>query len=342
MQTKLYESSILNMIDGIRSAKVTRTQYDSILGVNYVDISGKPKSKLVFLDYQDFHLCIDNFFNNLITAALLICPNATREYIINLFKLAPYKISNTEKIERKPKQIKDEYEALEIIHHNQSFALVLEINTIKNFYLDKYIYIYDKIRDDYGDKLQKENKIFLCPYCQRNYVNVIQDNHFQVKADLDHFYPKAKYPFLASTLDNLVPTCQVCNSKLKKEIDFYTIQHLHPLKKSENIFKKLRFLYLGNKNIYIKGKAILSTREQQYIETFRIEEIYNTHTEVLDDILEKNKKYNYVKKNHILKTCPSMGMRTIKELVFHEYMNINENKVPMSSLKKSLFEKIVK
>ena len=89
-------------------------------------------------------------------------------------------------------------------------------------------------------------------------------------------------------------------------------------------------------------KYKLSINEKRTINTFKLEEVYNSHTEILDEILEKNKKYNYVKKNHILKTCPSMGMRTIKELVFHEYININDRKVPMCSLKKTLFTKIVK
>ena len=240
-------------------------------------------------------------------------------------------------------KIKDKYNNVKTLSNEEFDNLIAEIKETKFFFRDKYITnLFNKIRDKLGSNLQQENEIFLCPYCQRNYVNIIEKDSLTIKPDLDHFYPKAKYPFLAATLDNLIPACQVCNSRLKKEIDFYKIKHLHPLKSTENIFGKLKFLYLGNKNMYIKGKAILSVEEQQYIKTFRIEEIYNTHTEVLDDILEKNKKYNYVKKHHILKTCPSMGMRTIKELVFHEYINIDDKKVPMSSLKKSLFEKIVK
>lgn len=342
MQTKLYKHDILRMINDISSSKVTTTQYDGILGTHYVDVSGKPNKELILLEYDDFSTCIDNFFDNLFTSVRGICPTASQDYITNLFKFAPYKINAHNKIKNVPGNIKNEYIVLENHNHAQSFALVQQMNEIKNFYLDKYIFIYDKIRDNYGAQLQQENEIFLCPYCQRNYVNVVQKDNFRIKPDLDHFYPKAKYPFLSATLDNLIPSCQVCNSRLKGEIDFYKIEHLHPLKASENIFKKLKFLYLGNKNMYIQSKALLLDKERQYLKTFKIEEIYNTHTEVLDDILEKNKKYNSVKKKHLLKTCPSMIMPEIKELVFHEYINIDEKKVPMSSLKKSLFEKIVK
>lgn len=339
MQTKLYKRDILKTIDSIRSSKVTTTTYDYLLDNSYI-ASGKPTETMIFLDYNDFSQYIEEFFDALYNDVYTICSSANKEYIINLFKFAPYAME-AEKIKTVKKEIGPEYERLEVLNHSNSYNLVKKINEIKKFYLEKYIFLYDKIRDNFGAKLQQENEIFLCPYCQRNYVNIIQKNSLTIKPDLDHFYPKAKYPFLAATLDNLIPACQVCNSRLKKEIDFYKIKHLHPLTSSEKIFSKLKFLYLGNKNIYIKGKSILSVEEQQYIKTFRIEEIYNTHTEVLDDILEKNKKYNYVKKHHILKTCPSMGMRTIKELVFHEYINIDDKKVPMSSLKKSLFEKIV-
>lgn len=35
-------------------------------------------------------------------------------------------------------------------------------------------------------------------------------------AHLDHFYPKSDYPFLALSLYNFVPSCQICNSRLFK------------------------------------------------------------------------------------------------------------------------------
>lgn len=342
MQTKIYKQSILKEIQDISSIKVITTTYDFLLNTDYINIDGKPKEKLIFLKYDDFSLCIDSFFINLYNYVTPLCPTASRNYIIDLFKFAPYTIKEVEKIKSVPSDIKIEYDILENKNHVQNYAVILKMNEIKKFYKDKYIFIYNKVRDNYGAKLQQENDIFLCPYCQRNYVNVIQKDKLTIKPDLDHFYPKGKYPFMSATLENLVPSCQVCNSRLKGEVDFYKIPHIHPLQPSGNIFKKIKFLYLGKKNIYIKRKPPLTDEEQKYLETFKIEEIYSTHTEILDEILEKNKRYNYVKKNHILKTCPSIGIRTIKELVFHDYIHIDKKKEPMYALKKSLFEKIVK
>ena len=338
MQTKLYINDLKKTING----ETYNNTYSFFR--QYEESNGKPKDTLIYLEYINFDNAITYFFEQLIVYLrnsgnyVSIQSHADFAQCVEDFFVAMAVSSGN--LSQLNKNI---YSNIRLLNNTEFDRLIDEIKLIKFFFRDKYITkLFNKIRDKLGAKLQQENEIFLCPYCQRNYVNIIQENSLTIKPDLDHFYPKAKYPFLAATIDNLIPACQVCNSRLKKEIDFYKIKHLHPLKPTENIFRKLKFLYLGNKNIYIKGKALLSNEEQQYIKTFKIEEVYNTHTEILDDILEKNKKYNHVKKHHILKTCPSMGMRTIKELVFHEYINIDDKTASMSSLKKSLFEKIVK
>ena len=68
------------------------------------------------------------------------------------------------------------------------------LRELKNKENQEYIKkLYKLIRDNFGSKLQNENKIFLCPYCERNYINVIQDKSLLIKPDLDHFYAKSKY-----------------------------------------------------------------------------------------------------------------------------------------------------
>lgn len=58
-----------------------------------------------------------------------------------------------------------------------------------------------------------------CPYCNRSPINTVFDNSANqkglIRPTLDHFYPKAKYPFLALSFYNLIPSCYFCNSSLK-------------------------------------------------------------------------------------------------------------------------------
>ncbi|MBY8933987.1 hypothetical protein [Pseudomonas fluorescens] len=77
----------------------------------------------------------------------------------------------------------------------------------------------------------------LCPYCQQGLaITIFRDKHTKsLRPTLDHFYPKKKYPFLALSLYNLIPSCHSCNSSLKGDTDFYTEAHLHPYENDEVI-----------------------------------------------------------------------------------------------------------
>jgi hypothetical protein len=54
------------------------------------------------------------------------------------------------------------------------------------------------------------------PYCNRDDLRILEDNQdlldnderaVQALLDLDHFFPKYKYPFLTVSVFNLVPSC---------------------------------------------------------------------------------------------------------------------------------------
>ena len=75
-----------------------------------------------------------------------------------------------------------------------------------------------------------------CPYCAQAYAFTIyrEDNSPGFRPTLDHFLPKHKFPHLALSLGNLVPSCYTCNSNLKNKKDFREIPHLHPLYDNES------------------------------------------------------------------------------------------------------------
>lgn len=72
-------------------------------------------------------------------------------------------------------------------------------------YLDKHNFI-------------DEINLGTCPYCNRSYSYTVKDG--SIKPELDHFFPKSKYPFLAVSYYNLIPSCPTCNGlQVKGEID---------------------------------------------------------------------------------------------------------------------------
>lgn len=63
----------------------------------------------------------------------------------------------------------------------------------------------------------EELGITVCPYCDDEYLDsfVIEDKHRRT-SEVDHFFPKSKFPALAMCFYNLIPSGQGCNG-LKKE-----------------------------------------------------------------------------------------------------------------------------
>lgn len=110
-------------------------------------------------------------------------------------------------------------------------------------------------------KAMSENKEFVykfistlnvqvCPYCNRNYISVVIDEEsedekkkFKTRPPLDHFFNKSKYPFLAVSMRNLVPSCGVCN--LEKHDDDKDI--LYPY--TEGLGDKYSFRIITDKSI---------------------------------------------------------------------------------------------
>ncbi len=74
--------------------------------------------------------------------------------------------------------------------------------------------------------------IAVCPYCNRQYINNYKEEDLnRTTADLDHFYIKSLYPYLALSIYNFIPSCQICNRTFKGAIDFFDGEennHLYP------------------------------------------------------------------------------------------------------------------
>lgn len=86
--------------------------------------------------------------------------------------------------------------------------------------------------------------INVCPYCNRNYIlnfNINTEN--KATAQLDHFFDKKSYPYLAVSFYNLVPSCSTCNQRksTKNENIYYPY--------SESFNDDAKFRYRGIKEL---------------------------------------------------------------------------------------------
>ena len=51
----------------------------------------------------------------------------------------------------------------------------------------------------------------VCPYCNCLFTTTVTAKRHRTRPQMDHFRNKSKYPYLALSINNLIPSCGVCN-----------------------------------------------------------------------------------------------------------------------------------
>ncbi|WP_226602989.1 hypothetical protein [Bacillus cereus] len=176
----------------------------------------------------------------------------------------------------------------------------------------------------------------VCPYCNRQYISAYYSKNGKTRGDLDHFFPKKKYPYLALSFYNLIPSCKVCNSSLKNDKDFTYVKNVHPyeegfedkylftIKAREKEMGKLKsrtditrmeslgkeydldFLYGNSKEFDIAFKEG-PTASEEFIrkaecnaEIFKLRELYSIHKDCIQDLIKKSIIYNESRMNSLM------------------------------------------
>ena len=188
-------------------------------------------------------------------------------------------------------------------------------------------------------KLVEELNIDTCPYCNRSYISYVKNKDKKTRPQLDHFYPKSIYPFLACSFYNLIPSCSACNA-MKSDADSYRDKLLSPYDVKDDDFTfsyKLNDLKITQKKD-IKHKneesieIILDTKHQKNNEYFQLETIYQNHKDIVIELILKE---IYYPKSYIEELVKN-GFATKEEIyrfVFSNYLEKDYlHKRPLSKL----------
>lgn len=101
---------------------------------------------------------------------------------------------------------------------------LLQFDEFKRMYSDYFSAGSDKYVDastKYNAYTFIENLgVTICPYCDEEYLDVVENgNGGKLRTlEIDHFFPKGKYPALAMCFYNLVPSGQNCNGMKREEL----------------------------------------------------------------------------------------------------------------------------
>ena len=234
----------------------------------------------------------------------------------------------------------------------QSKVKFKKINNKKKFIYDAK----EKLKEvfDYEKKFQKVISPFFekqletrtCYFCNIHYVNEykVDEEEYKNEFTLDHYYDKGSYPYLALSLYNLIPSCYVCNSKLKKSIE---LDVFAPNAKNFDFNQKVKFklflaesckdLNIKNKdNIDIKLKEHYSNEYDKYIEVFKLNERYQAHKDIVFEMIKNAELYPESRLKE-LQDLTGIPYQQIKQDIFSLIDNNTDlSKEPFSKLKKDM------
>ncbi|CEO27915.1 hypothetical protein [Paraclostridium sordellii] len=177
-----------------------------------------------------------------------------------------------------------------------------EDSEIKKFFKSKYNHFRQKTAISIVNLLD----IKVCPYCNVDYIDIYKDDKENLEkfvGQLDHYFDKDSYCYLAISLYNLIPCCQKCNhikqSKKSQVFHPYLSDHkgLYKFKTYWDSDYDIAYLYgLSDKfNITIEAneyskhdKALLEESK----EVFRLDQKYKSRKIEIKNIIEKIHMYN--------------------------------------------------
>lgn len=200
----------------------------------------------------------------------------------------------------------------------------------------------------------KKLDIKVCPYCNRNYIfNFTKGKDLNATAQLDHFFDKKTYPFLAVSVYNLIPSCSTCNQRksAKQEDIFY------PFLESFNDHVKFEYKGIKNKensnnsNFFDEDRILLELKPisedekvKNHIEVFNLQNLYNEHKDIVSEILIKSEIYNESYIEELMQNYEGTLFKNREDLlrlVFGGYISDEDlGKRPLSKLTKDILEQL--
>lgn len=192
-----------------------------------------------------------------------------------------------------------------------------------------------------------------CPYCNRLYTHTVSNEKKDIiRPQFDHFWDKATYPFLAVSLYNLIPSCNVCNSNLKGKAKFSTDTHLHPY--LHGFDNEVRFFlnihdlsfFAGNIQagtidfLFSDEQSTIAQKAQNNIRDFKLRELYAQHLDYVHEQVNRSLVYSPEYLDSLFKQFEGTLFRSQSDLmrfITASYIDDSDlQKRPLSKLTKDI------
>lgn len=213
---------------------------------------------------------------------------------------------------------------------------------------------YKAFRKEYADKIVDIIGLKTCPYCNAMLAIVVPNcKGKQVcRFQLDHYYPKSKYPLLSISLFNLIPSCGNCNiRKGRKDVKLSLDFHLYGIKTPLNAFKfkipsSSVSTYLSTNNIedieidFENGIDADKKYAEHHNQSYDIYGIYNTQKDVVEELFWKAKAYNKTRINELADLL-DLDKAQVKRMVIGSYIDYEDiHKRPLTKFTQDIAKQL--
>lgn len=175
----------------------------------------------------------------------------------------------------------------------------------------------------------------VCTYCNRQYIFTVNKSkrgelEHIVRPELDHWFNKELYPLLSLSFYNLIPSCHICNSSVKRNAVFSLATHVNPyLQQEANPAIQFKPTVVSGRHIKygVTIDRIKPSREDNTIKAFALDEIYAVHGSLeVEDLMRFNGSYStgylQILFGQILNDfCPKMTKAEVYRMLFGTEMD---------------------
>lgn len=249
---------------------------------------------------------------------------------------------------------------------NDNLNKIIDLKIIRARAYD-YFFDYGKYYSVLDKWIGEALDLKCCPYCNRNYITYVPGKTKRIiGSSYDHFFSKTRYKFITISFFNLIPSCTICNSNLKGNIDFKLDYHIHPYlegfdndvyfdfdlsTKDYNGVKQICFEPHLDKLDHIskeKSKKIFGIEEEKKsgsLNVFKLQEIYKSHSDSVEEIYEKFDKNSphYIGSVSEIINLLKSSEEEFYRFNFRNYFNASDfNKRPLAKLDKDIYYKMKK
>ena len=227
----------------------------------------------------------------------------------------------------------------------------------------KYLFNYEAYKESINP-IAEDLSITVCPYCNRNFITHVEGKGKKriIGPTFDHFYNKSDNILLSLSFYNLIPSCYICNSNLKSKRKFKLEFNLHPYidefgddvtfkfditKRKSHASSLIKFkpiIEIKNGIDVKKEKKLRKQRNEKdsgNIDVFKLDYIYESHYDTVEEIYNKFDKNNPYYKASIAEQLKLIGTNEAEFYRYHfgnYFIKEDLNKRPLAKLTKDVYE----